>query len=221
MTVRLACVAIGYVFGLFQTAYFFGKLVGTDIRQHGSGNLGTTNTLRVLGTKAGLIVLLGDIAKTILAILCTRALFGAQYESIRYLLKVYTAAGVILGHDFPVWLKFKGGKGIACTAGMILAFHWTYIVMGVLMFFPVFFTLHFVSLGSLLVNLGLVAWTVFCGQSGYLFSEMTAGQRLELYAVIFCIAALAWFQHRKNIVRLLRGEEGKVYLKKKPQSETQ
>ncbi|MBD9156739.1 MAG: glycerol-3-phosphate acyltransferase, partial [Lachnospiraceae bacterium] len=92
--IRLACVAIGYVFGLFQTGYIYGELKGTDIRQHGSGNAGATNALRTLGWKAGLITLLGDCFKCVFAVL----------------LGMYAALGVILGHNFPFYLKFKGGK---------------------------------------------------------------------------------------------------------------
>ena len=108
--VRVYCVLIGYVFGLFQTAYFYGKCKGIDIRQVGSGNAGTTNTLRVLGTKAGLIVLAGDILKTMAAILIVKLLFKNTYPNIIYLLMLYTAMGAILGHNYPFYLKFKGGK---------------------------------------------------------------------------------------------------------------
>ena len=131
---------IGYVFGLFQTAYLYGKLHGIDIRNYGSGNAGTTNTLRTLGTKAGLIVLLGDIMKCILAIVLTNLLFRNSHTDEIYLLKIYAAAGAILGHNFPFYLHFKGGKGIAATAGMILSFHPYLIPMGVLLFFGTFFT---------------------------------------------------------------------------------
>ena len=98
---RLYCIIIGYGFGLFQTAFIYGKMHGIDIREHGSGNAGTTNTLRVLGTKAGLIVLAGDIIKTILAIVVCELLFGKTHPQEVYLLKLYAAAGAILGHNFP------------------------------------------------------------------------------------------------------------------------
>ena len=117
---RLYCIIIGYGFGLFQTAFIYGKMHGIDIREHGSGNAGTTNTLRVLGTKAGLIVLAGDIIKTILAIVVCELLFGKTHPQEVYLLKLYAAAGAILGHNFPFYLKFRGGKGIASTAGLVL-----------------------------------------------------------------------------------------------------
>ena len=97
---RIFCILIGYAFGLLQTAFILGKIKGIDIRKHGSGNSGTTNTLRVLGTKAGLLVFLGDCVKAILAILLTLYLFkdgSLQTE----LVKLYTGLGVILGHNFP------------------------------------------------------------------------------------------------------------------------
>ena len=134
---RIICLAIGYVFGLFQTAYFYGKLHGIDIRNYGSGNAGTTNTLRTLGTRAGMIVLFGDIMKCILAVVLTNMLFREAYPELIYLLKIYAAAGAILGHNFPFYLKFKGGKGIAATAGMILSFHPYLIPMGVILFFGI------------------------------------------------------------------------------------
>ena len=214
MIVRLGCLLVGYVFGNFQSAYFYGKLVGTDIRQYGSGNLGTTNALRVLGPKAGAIVLFGDILKTVLAVLITSLLFGkGEYAELKFLLKYYTALGVIIGHDFPVWLKFKGGKGIACTAGLILSIHWSLTLVGILLFFPEFFIFHYVSVGSLLVNVGFFIWTIIAGQMG-IFGAIPGNNLAEIYVIAFVIAFLAFFQHRSNIKRLLEGTEGKVYLTK-------
>ncbi len=210
---RVICIIIGYVFGLFQTAFIYGKLHGIDIREHGSGNAGTTNTLRVLGTKAGLIVLLGDIIKCILAIVICGAIFDASHPDEIYLLKLYAAAGAILGHNFPFYLKFKGGKGIAATAGLILAFHPAFIPMGVILFFGAFFFTHYVSLGSLLVYAGLMIEMVVAGQMG-LFG---ASQRIlnEMYLITALLTILAYYKHRENIGRLIRGEERKTYLTRK------
>ena len=211
---RVICLLIGYVFGLFQTAYFYGKLHGIDIRQHGSGNAGTTNTLRVLGTKAGLIVLAGDCLKCMAAIWVVRLIFGGSHPDIIYLLSLYAAAGAILGHNYPFYMGFKGGKGIAATAGLILAFHPYFIVMGVVIFFGIFFTTHYVSLGSLLVYLGLIIEMIVCGQMG-LFAGMSQAQLYEMYALTFALAVLAYWKHRENIVRLIHGNERKTYLTKK------
>ncbi len=200
---RIICLLIGYVFGLFQTAYFYGKAHGMDIRTRGSGNAGTTNALRVFGTKAGLIVFAGDCLKCILAVCIVRALFGKTHPDTIYLLCLYTGTGAILGHNFPFYMNFKGGKGIAATAGMVLSFHPYFIPMGVILFFGAFLTTHYVSLGSLLVYAGLMIEMVICGQL------------LEMYALTAFLTIMAYWKHRENIKRLLHGEERKTYLTKK------
>lgn len=210
---RIICIVIGYVFGLFQTAFIYGKLHGIDIREHGSGNAGTTNTLRVLGTKAGLIVLAGDIFKCILAIVLCSVLFDKTHPNEIYLLKLYAAAGAILGHNFPFYLQFKGGKGIAATAGLILAFHPYFIVMGVIVFFGIFFTTHYVSLGSLLVYAGLMIQMVVAGQMGVFGASQQV--LIEMYIITALLTILAYYKHRENIKRLIKGEERKTYLTKK------
>ena len=206
--------AIGYVFGLFQTAYIYGKMHGIDIRQHGSGNAGTTNTLRVLGTKAGLIVFAGDVLKCVCAIVACSLLFGKNHPDMIYLLKLYAAAGAILGHNFPFYLGFKGGKGIAATAGLILAFHPTFLPVGVLVFFGIFFTTHYVSLGSLLVYAAFMIQITISGQMG-LFQGMSQQHLFEMYGVAAFLTIMAYYKHRENIKRLLKGEERKTYLTKK------
>ena len=210
---RIVCILIGYVFGLFQTSFFYGKMKGIDIREHGSGNAGTTNTIRVLGTKAGLLVLAGDLLKCILAILLCGALFDASHPQEVYLLKLYAAAGAILGHNFPFYLHFKGGKGIAATAGLILAFHPYFIPVGVILFFGAFLTTHYVSLGSLLVYAGLMIQMVICGQMGLFHAPQAILN--EMYILTALLTALAYYKHRENIVRLVKGQERKTYLTKK------
>lgn len=211
---RIICIIIGYALGLFQTAYFYGKMHGIDIREHGSGNSGTTNALRVLGTKAGLIVLAGDCLKCMAAVWITKLLFGQSHPDTVYLLSLYAGAGAILGHNYPFYMGFKGGKGIAATAGLILSFHPYFIVTGVLLFFGTFFITHYVSLGSLLVYAGFIIQMVYCGQTG-LFAGMTQAQLYEMYAVTAFLTVLAYWKHRQNIVRLLQGNERKTYLTKK------
>ncbi len=211
---RIICLVIGYAFGLFQTSYFYGKAHGIDIRQYGSGNAGTTNALRVLGTRAGLIVLAGDCLKCMAAVWVSRLIFGQSHPDMIYLLSLYTGAGAILGHNFPFYMNFRGGKGIAATAGLILSFHPYFIVMGVAVFFGIFFTTHLVSLGSLLVYLGFVVEMVICGQLG-VFAGMTQAQLTELYVLALLLAALAYWKHKENIVRLIHGNERKTYLTKK------
>ncbi len=207
---RIYCLLIGYAFGLFQTAYIYGRLHGIDIRNYGSGNAGTTNTLRVFGTKAGLLVLLGDIMKCILAVVITGVVFGNSHSDMIYLLKMYTAAGAIIGHNFPFYLKFKGGKGIAATAGLILSFHPYLIPMGVILFFGAFFITHYVSLGSLLVYAGFLIELVILGQMGIF--GMSQAFLTEMYLIAGFLTVMAYWKHRENIKRLVSGTERKTYL---------
>ncbi|MGL5260277.1 MAG: glycerol-3-phosphate 1-O-acyltransferase PlsY [Lachnospiraceae bacterium] len=212
--VRILCLIIGYLFGMFQTAYFYGKKHGIDIREQGSGNAGMTNALRVLGRKAGITVLLCDMFKTVIPIVIVRILFGEIYADKIYLLVLYTAAGAILGHNYPWYLQFRGGKGIAATAGLILAFHPYFIIVGLVVFLTTLFTTHFVSLGSLLVYVCFVIQLIVCGQNG-LFAPMDQMHLYELYIVGILLAALAFWKHSANIDRLLKGTENKTFLKKK------
>lgn len=209
---------IGYVCGLFQTAYIYGKLHGIDIRDYGSHNAGTTNTLRVLGFKAGILVLFGDIAKCILAIVAADLLFGGTHPDMIYLLKIYAAAGAILGHNFPFYLHFKGGKGIAATAGMILAFHPYFIPVAVVLFFGIFFATHYVSLGSLVLYAGFFAEMIVLGQLGVF--GMSGPHLIELYVVTGLLTVMAYWKHRENIKRLLGGTERKTYLHHRDQGES-
>lgn len=210
---RIYCLAIGYVFGLFQTAYIYGRLNGIDIREYGSGNAGMTNTLRVLGKKAGFIVLAGDILKCVLAVVAARLVFGKQYPEISYLLALYAAAGAILGHNFPFYLKFKGGKGIAATGGLILSFHWIFILVEVPLFLAVFFISHYVSLGSLLVYAVFMIELVAAGQLGVF--GMSQAHLNEMYLIGAFLTIMAFYKHKENIKRLIKGEERKTYLFKK------
>ncbi len=212
--IRILCLLIGYVFGLFQTAYFYGKSKGIDIREHGSGNSGTTNALRVMGTKAGLIVFAGDCIKCILAVTLVRLLFARSYGDTMELLALYTAAGCILGHNYPFYMNFKGGKGIAATAGLIISLHPLFIPVGLLSFFGTFMITHYVSLGSLLVYATLMAEMILLGQNGF-FEGLTQMQLYEMYAVTFLLAVMAYWKHKDNIVRLIHGNERKTYLFKK------
>lgn len=213
---RLVCLLIGYCFGLFQTAYFYGKLKGIDIRTMGSGNAGTTNTLRVLGTKAGFIVLAGDILKTVLAIALVRVWVVPHGNEWEYLLVMYTAAGSILGHNYPFYMQFKGGKGIAATAGLLFSFHPVLAVTGVAVFLLVFNLTHYVSLGSLTVYAVFLVQLIYMGQNG-VFGSVEQVVLTEMYILTFLLLLMAYWKHRENIVRLWKKEERKTYLFKKNQ----
>ena len=119
---RVICLILGYALGLIQTGYLVGKAKGIDIRNYGSKNAGTTNVLRTMGAKYGALVLLGDALKCIVAVLITKAVFISSYPDTICLLMLYSAAGVILGHNFPFYMNFKGGKGIAATAGLAISY---------------------------------------------------------------------------------------------------
>ena len=118
---RIIALLIGYGFGLFQTGYLYGKSKGIDIRKQGSGNAGTTNSLRVLGWKAGIITFAGDLLKAVFAVLLVKLIFHGTYGADTKVLELYAGFGTVLGHNFPCYLQFRGGKGIACTTGVILA----------------------------------------------------------------------------------------------------
>lgn len=210
---RLFVLVIGYVFGNFQTAFIYGKIKGIDIREHGSGNAGTTNTLRVLGTKAGLIVFAGDMLKAIISITLVRLLFREKYADILQLLIIYTGFGCILGHDYPCYIQFKGGKGIASTGGIMVASHWAYLPVGLILFFGNFIATHYVSLGSLVMYTGFLVQTVIMGQLG-LFGMSQAALN-EMYIIVLIMTVMAFTKHRSNIVRLINKEERKTYLFKK------
>ena len=117
---RLMALVIGYFCGCFPSGYLVGKSRGVDIRKHGSGNTGATNTLRTLGWGPAALTFFGDCMKTILAIVLANVLFHRSGFDMT-ILQLYAGLGAVLGHNFPFYFKFKGGKGIACTAGVAFA----------------------------------------------------------------------------------------------------
>lgn len=209
---RIASLLIGYVFGIFQTAYFYGKMKGIDIREHGSGNAGTTNALRVLGKKAGMIVFAGDFLKCFLAVHLVRFIFRNTAEDMIPLIALYGATGCILGHNFPVQLNFRGGKGIACTAGLLAAVDVRIGVIALLTFLVVVAITRYVSLGSIIIVTELAVCLIIFGQMNLYGMEQAA--LIEMYALGVFLAAMAIWRHRANIVRLLNGTENKIFSKK-------
>ncbi|SHJ25730.1 glycerol-3-phosphate 1-O-acyltransferase PlsY [Hespellia stercorisuis] len=210
---RIICILIGYVFGLFQTGYLYGKIKNIDIRSQGSGNAGSTNALRVMGIKAGIITLLGDCLKCVLAIVTVRLIFADSHPESLPLLSLYAGLGTTLGHNFPFYLKFKGGKGIAVLAGMFLATSWWMTLTGIVVFFGLVLITRYVSVGSLAASLLFAVEIIIYGQMGGF--QMTRPLLYEMYAVAVFLAALAWYRHRANIKRLLQGTENKFGSKKK------
>ena len=215
---RLICLAVGYVCGLLQTGYLVGKLNHVDIRKKGSGNAGSTNALRVLGWKAGLMTFAGDVLKCVAAFLIT--FFMYRGSDALPMLTMYAGAGVTLGHNFPFYMNFKGGKGIAVMAGMVVVNSFWHLPQSLLMipvtlaFFlvPVAVT-KYISVGSLGAYTVFLIEMVIAGQIGWF--EMDAARCYELYAVLFILTILAWYRHRENIKRLAAGTENQFGSKKK------
>lgn len=219
--VRILCIVIGYCFGLIQTAYLYGKAHGIDIREHGSGNSGTTNALRVLGKKAGLVVFAGDLFKAVAACVIARIVGTMFFPDILYPMILWTGLGVVVGHNFPFYMNFKGGKGIAATAGVILGLlDWRIICVCLTAFLLTVVITRYVSLGSLIVvTLFFVSFLVL-GYHGAIvnpaLNEPYLGNELiESYVIIFLFASLAFYRHKANIVRLVQGNENKLFDKKK------
>ncbi len=208
--VRLICVAIGYVFGLFQTSYIYGRMKGMDIREHGSGNAGATNALRTLGWKAGLLTFLGDCFKCVFAVLLVRFLFDRLYpqENIGVLLGLYAGLGVILGHNFPCYLKFHGGKGISATAGLFLSLDPLLTLGALILFAGSVGITRYVSLGSILVSIWLPVGVILYGERGKW--GLSQEHLYEMYAIVVFLCLMALFRHRKNIRSLLNGTERKL-----------
>lgn len=144
----IICLALGYIFGCFQTGYFYGKVFkGIDVRNYGSGNAGTTNTLRTLGKPAGYIVFLGDALKAVFAVWIVRYLLFPGLGDVTKILETVTALGVVLGHNYPFYMNFKGGKGIAATGGFMFALDVRIALIAAIVFAVVFFTTRYVSVG--------------------------------------------------------------------------
>lgn len=207
MIIRILAVLLGYFFGCFPTGYLVGKRRGVDIRKHGSGNTGATNTLRTLGWKAAVITFLGDCGKTVLAILLAGMIFAdSGYDSM--VIKLYAGLGAILGHNFPFYFKFKGGKGIACTAGLAFTLFPAAVPVCLTVFALCIALSKYVSLGSILMAILLVIQIFIFNFYGIL--GVTETSIVEFNTLVLFLGVLAIFQHRSNIVRLMNGTENKV-----------
>ena len=175
-----------------------GKAYHVDIRKYGSGNAGTTNALRTLGWKAGVLTYLGDFLKAVIPILLFRNILFADMDYAQ-LLGLYTGLGVVLGHNYPFWLRFKGGKGIAVTSGVMAAFDPLLIPVFILLFVVVVAITRYVSLGSLLISIVFPIWIAV---------RYPGDIHMLLIGLIY--AASAFYTHRANIKRLLHGTENKL-----------
>lgn len=202
---RIICLLIGYVFGLFQTGYIVGKVHHIDIRQKGSGNAGSTNAVRVMGWKAGVCTFAGDVIKCVLAVCLARYLYR-DMDCVP-LLAMYAGVGATLGHNFPFYLKFKGGKGIAVLAGLVVSTNPWMVPIPLSTFLIAAVLTRYVSVGSLLAATTFFLEVLLYGKMGGL--QMVLNYRIEMYVLTFIIMALAWFRHKENIKRLIAGTESR------------
>lgn len=192
----VALVIGSYLLGSISFSVVIGKLKGVDIRQHGSGNAGATNTTRVLGWKAGIIVLILDILKGVIAVLIANGMAVSSMMGIS--LPVLCGLAVIIGHNWPVFFRFKGGKGIATTIGVMLTLAPVATLISCLVAIGIIAFTRYVSLGSLLLTatLPLFIWWM--------------NGAIELVWMGFILFVLALFKHRTNIIKLVNGTESKL-----------
>lgn len=201
---------LGYVFGNFSTGYLVGKLNNVDIKNAGSGNIGSTNALRTMGfLRGGLPTLLGDVLKVVIPCLLVRFLITPDrigneiglYSTDFYVL--LCGFGVVLGHNFPVFLGFKGGKGIACTGGAFLVFNLPMTMIPLAVLIIVIALTKYVSLGSIIALIS-VPVTVFFFYPGQFALVFVSG----LYMLLGIV------RHYSNVLRLWNGTENKLGSKK-------
>ncbi len=199
---EVVLIIAAYLIGSIPTSVWISKyFFGVDIRDYGSGNAGATNTFRVLGKKWGTIVMVGDVLKgvaaTSLYILLPYYMHN-EWERTNFMIGLGLAA--VVGHIFPIWADFRGGKGVATVFGMVIAIQPLVAACCVGVFLLCLYTTRFVSLSSILAS---IAFAVFIL---YIFNEKETLYRL--FAIV--VALLVVLTHQKNIGRLLRGEESKV-----------
>ncbi len=195
-----------YLVGSIPTGYLMGRSRGLDIRQHGSGNIGATNVGRVMGRNWGFVAFACDFLKGFLLLFLLRTLeFPGDKSWTTSLLLVLCGMAVVLGHNYTPWLGFKGGKGIATTAGVLGALlPWALLIVFSLWGIVVLIT-RWVSLGSVLAAIMLPIATAFFYPGQWIY-----------FALAFLAGTLAVLRHRSNIGRLLNGTEPKLWTSKKP-----
>ena len=216
---RCICLILGcFVGAIIQTGFWIGKFNHIDIRDYGSGNAGTTNTMRTLGKKAGMLTYFMDAFKSCLVAIIIHFIYGNNSGVSEMLLILYGGFGVVLGHNFPFYLGFKGGKGIAATSGMVISlilfpkYCFMFTILGILTFGIVTKLSRYVSLGSIIGIIGFFIEFVIWGLIGWL--PLNQGEFPEAAIVVFLFVALGVARHHANIKRLLNGTERKIGEKK-------
>lgn len=209
-TALIVSILLGYLLGSIPNALLIGKIFyRTDIRNFGSKNLGGTNAGRVLGKKAGLLVMSLDVAKTVvfflINLLILQNVFNINDNNV-YL--VLGGLATVIGHCYPIFAQFKGGKAVSTAAGFIIASNYLLAIVGFVSFFIVLKITKMVSASSLLASLSVVLFS-FIGITG---SAMLFGLSYNLLynLVLVIIVGLIWYRHRENIKRLLTKSERKI-----------
>ena len=193
-----AAIIASYLLGSIPAAHIAGKSKGIDLRKHGSGNLGATNVIRVLGAKVGLLVFAFDMAKGALPVaLFPRLMPPTAWPGDPVVAGILCGVAAIVGHVRPIYLKFgRGGKGVATSAGVFLALAPIQTLLTLLIFVVVLLVSGYVSLGSLISAVMLPVLLL-----------LTVGPRSPLFAISVVVAAFVFWTHRANITRLRNGEE--------------
>jgi glycerol-3-phosphate acyltransferase PlsY len=192
-----------YVIGSIPTSYLFGRMLkGIDIRQHGSGNVGATNALRVLGTKIGIITLVIDMFKGFLPVFVAMKLFPADD-----LIAITTGICTIAGHIFTLFLSFKGGKGVATSAGVFIALLPAAVGVCLAIFVIIVALTRYVSLGSIIAAFTLFVWEL-------VHNLRNDWSHLWLFIFVTLLVSMIILRHKSNISRLLAGTENKISFKK-------
>jgi len=199
---------LAYLIGSIPTAVWVSKRIyGIDIREHGSGNAGATNTFRMLGKNAGISVMIVDMLKGWAAIQLSRFSFYTWGSEEIVNLQIALGLCAVIGHIFPIWAGFRGGKGIATLFGMILAIHPVVAVSLIGVFVVMLFLTHYVSLSSIAASVAFPVLLFF------IFKDQAREISYKLFAI--ATACMVVLTHHKNIGRLLSGNESKVRLLKK------
>jgi len=200
LTTYAVAALIGYLLGSIPTGYLAGRTRGIDIRKIGSGNIGATNVFRILGKPAGIIVLIIDALKGYIACAVVPGLVANWFPTHTpdpEALRITAGLAAILGHNFTCWLRFRGGKGIATSAGVLAALVPTALLIVVCIWIIVFALTRYVSLASI------------CASFALPFATWLTRQNLPLTIVTSAMAALAIYKHRSNIQRLMQGTENR------------
>lgn len=205
----LIMIVLSYLLGSFPTAIVTGKILkGIDIRQHGSGNAGATNVFRVLGWKAGLFVLLVDIAKGFFATVLVYKIALGAFSIDAVILQIVAGLAATMGHIWTIFAGFKGGKGVGTGAGMIVGLVPGAVLAGLIIFIITVSLTRYVSLGSILASLTIPVYLF--GKHFLLYRQVPVA--LLIFSLL--VPVLIILTHRSNISRLLKGEENKIVFKK-------